>query len=68
MNLPATMTPDEAAVALQLPKATVILLCRRGTLPARKLGRAWRILRSAVPALFSQRQPPPAGTTSEGTP
>ena len=56
MSLPATMTPDEAATALQLPKATVILLCRRGTLPARKLGRAWRILRSALPEMFTQQE------------
>ncbi len=57
MNLPATMTPEEAAAAFQIPKATVILLCRRGTLPAKKLGRAWRILRDAVPAMFTQREP-----------
>ncbi len=53
MNPPETMTLDQAAEALQLPKATVMILCRRGTLPARKLGRTWRILRSALPALFA---------------
>lgn len=68
MNLPATMTPDEAATALQLPKATVILLRRRGTLPARKLGRAWRILRSALPAMFTQQEPAPKASPPETAP
>jgi excisionase family DNA binding protein len=52
MTVPATMTPDEAATALQIPKTTVLALCRRGVLPACKLGRSWRIYRAAIPNLF----------------
>ena len=68
MNPPETMTLDQAAEALQLPKATVMILCRRGTLPARKLGRTWRILRSALPALFARQEPAQPPAASKGPP
>lgn len=39
------MTASEVAELLQLPVSTVYYLARRGELPARRLGRAWRFLR-----------------------
>lgn len=61
-TIPETMTPAEAAAALQLPKATVLSLCRRGVLPARKLGRNWRVYRAGLKDVFAR-----AGTAgSEG--
>jgi excisionase family DNA binding protein len=67
------MTPAQAAEALQLPKNTVLALCRRGVLPARKLGRSWRILRAALSGVFNTAAPAEKTTgrstgTSEGSP
>lgn len=42
------MTASEVAELLQLPVSTVYYLARRGELPARRLGRAWRFLRSRL--------------------
>jgi excisionase family DNA binding protein len=39
------MTAREVADLLHLPVSTVYELARRGELPARRLGRAWRFLR-----------------------
>lgn len=42
------MTASEVAELLQLPVSTVYYLARRGELPGRQLGRAWRFLRSRL--------------------
>jgi excisionase family DNA binding protein len=46
------LTPQQAADILQLPKRTVLDLCRRGTLGAKKLGRRWRIPRASLDKVF----------------
>ncbi len=67
MSFPDTlsMTPQEVATALQLPKSTVMQLCRRGILPARKLGRSWRILRASLRDVFPQQAIAPATGTGQ---
>ncbi len=42
------MTASEIADLLQLPVSTMYYFARRGELPARRLGRTWRFLRSRV--------------------
>src|SRR5262245_9680172 len=55
MAMTEILTPDEASAALKVPRKTVVLLCLRGELVgARKVGRLWRIPRSALEALFSE--------------
>ncbi len=55
------LTPQQVAEVLQLPRRTVLMLCRRGDLGARKLGRLWRIPRDAIRDVFARpaeaRQP-----------
>lgn len=46
------MTASEVAELLHLPVSTVYYLARRGELPARRLGRAWRFLRPRIEQLF----------------
>ena len=46
-------TPDELALALHVPRKTIVALCRTGKLPgARKVGRGWRIPEAAVASFF----------------
>ncbi len=52
MTAPEFLTPQQTAELLQLPKRTVLALCRRGDLGARKLGRLWRIPREAIREAF----------------
>ena len=40
------MTTEEAAVLLRVSSKTVLGLASQGVLPGRKVGRAWRFLRS----------------------
>src|SRR6185312_6076287 len=48
------LTPDEAAVAMKVPRRTVLLMCQRGDLAgARKAGRQWRIPRWCVDSYFA---------------
>lgn len=42
------MTASQVAELLQMPVSTVYYLARRGELPGRRLGRAWRFLRSRL--------------------
>ncbi len=53
MTGPEFLTPNQAAELLQLPRRTVLELCRRGELGARKLGRTWRIPRQAIERVFA---------------
>ncbi len=48
------LTPEQAADVLQLPKRTVLDLCRRGELGAKKLGRRWRIPRESLRTVFER--------------
>ncbi len=67
MSVPDVMTPDEAAKALQLPKSTVLELCRRGILPSRKLGRNWRLLRAGLLEVFDRPPPVRSAAPTEAT-
>lgn len=40
------LTTEEAAVLLRVSRKTVLGLASQGILPGRKVGRAWRFLRS----------------------
>ena len=42
------LTPDEVADILKVSKKTVLRLVHDGTLPAAKVGRAWRFRRQDV--------------------
>ena len=42
------LTAAEAAQLLQVPKTTVYKLAHRGVIPATKIGKHWRFLRSQV--------------------
>ncbi len=53
MTGPEFLTPNQAAELLQLPRRTVLELCRRGELGARKLGRTWRIPREGIERVFA---------------
>jgi excisionase family DNA binding protein len=55
-------TPDELALALHVPRKTIVALCRTGKLPgARKVGRGWRIPEAAVASFFDADLPGVAG-------
>lgn len=47
------LTPDEVANLLKVSKKTVLRLVHDGTLPAAKVGRAWRFHRDDVLALVA---------------
>ncbi|MFM1651819.1 substrate-binding domain-containing protein [Brevibacillus sp. B_LB10_24] len=51
------MTPEEAAAILKLSKFTVYEMIKRGDLPAVKLGRSLRILRSELDNFASGKKP-----------
>ncbi len=42
------LSPDEAAALSGLPRSTIVLLCRRGDIPAAKMGRRWLIREDAL--------------------
>lgn len=47
------MTAREVADLLRMPTSTVYELARRGDLPARRLGRTWRVLRPSLEELLA---------------
>jgi excisionase family DNA binding protein len=47
------MTAREVSDFLKLPVSTVYELARRGEIPARRLGRTWRFLRSRLEELLA---------------
>ena len=48
------MTADEVAEMLRLPISTVYELARRGELPGRRFGRAWRFLRPSIEEMLRE--------------
>lgn len=48
------MTLEEVAAFLKIGEATIYTLTRDGTLPARKVGREWRYLKSEVLAYLKE--------------
>jgi excisionase family DNA binding protein len=48
------LTADEAAALLKVSKKTVLRQARVGDLPAVKVGRSWRFLRSQLLARFGE--------------
>lgn len=51
------LTPEQAAEALQVATETIRRLIRAGKLPAVKIGRQWRIARSAIDAVLRGEAP-----------
>ena len=50
------LSPEDAAAMLKIPRKTFLGLCRRGFVPgAQKIGRHWRVTRSALMSLLSLR-------------
>jgi excisionase family DNA binding protein len=47
------MTAREVAELLRMPTSTVYELARKGVLPASRLGRTWRFLRSRLEELLA---------------
>ena len=56
------LTLVEAAELLLLPRSTVTRLAARGRIPARKVGKQWRFLRSQLTEWIRE-----GGATSTGT-
>ena len=52
-DLPLVLTTKQAAEVLQVHIKTVEAMCRAGDLPARKVGKAWRIRREDLRAYLS---------------
>jgi len=52
------LTADEAATALRITYRGVLGLIHRGELPARKLGRGYRIRRAALDVALTPQAPP----------
>ena len=50
-ELPEILKPDEVAEFLCIHKNTVYKMIKRGELPALRVGRSWRVLRSGLTAL-----------------
>ena len=50
------MTIEEAASFLRVSKNTVYGYVRRGIIPARKIGKVWRLSRVALEAWLSERE------------
>lgn len=42
------MKPSEVATALRMPTQTVLYHLRKGTIPGKKIGTRWLVLRSEV--------------------
>jgi excisionase family DNA binding protein len=51
------LTPEEAAVYLRLNPQTTYRLLRGGQLPGVKIGRQWRIRKTALEAFLDGRAP-----------
>ena len=51
------MTPGEVAEMLRLPLSTVYELARRGVIPGRRFGRAWRFLRPSIEEMLRETEP-----------
>lgn len=58
---PDVMTVEQVAQFLQLPEVTVRQLLRERKLPGRKVGRAWRVLRSELIAWLKETEPDDSG-------
>jgi excisionase family DNA binding protein len=54
---PPVMTTEQAARYLQLNRETVKQLLRTGAIPGLKLGRAWRISKTQLDAVFAGGKP-----------
>jgi len=55
---PEVLTADEAAAALRITYRSVLGLIHRGELPARKLGRGYRIRRAALDVALTPQAAP----------
>jgi excisionase family DNA binding protein len=57
------MAPNEVAEMLRLPLSTVYELARRGDIPGRRFGRAWRFLRPSIEEMLreAERTDKPSG-------
>lgn len=49
------LTVEEAAAKLKVTPVTIYRMARRGKLPAVKVGKAWRISRKKLEALFEPK-------------
>jgi excisionase family DNA binding protein len=59
---------EEVATLLRLPRASVVVLCRRGSLPAVKIARKWLVPRGSLAAFLSPPMPAPREPTPAMTP
>jgi len=57
-DLPSVLTVDEFATAMRVSRDSVERQCRTGKIAAAKVGGAWRIPRSAIPAALVPPPPP----------
>ncbi len=60
------LTVMEAAYELRIGYAATLAAIRRGDLPARKLGRGYRIRRAALDVALTPLAPPSCGPLSRG--
>lgn len=55
MNEDEYLTIDEVAKKLKVAKATVYRMARKGTIPAMKFGKVWRISSKKLAELFENK-------------
>ena len=58
MSQEALLTPSETAAYLKVPVETVWRWCRRGTLPAVKIGKYWRVDKEELDRFIASQTPP----------
>jgi excisionase family DNA binding protein len=54
MDFPEILTVDQAAELLQANRTTVMDYCRAGKIPARKVGKSWRICKEKLMAWMGE--------------
>lgn len=54
-NLEAYLTPEQVAQKLQVTTTTVYRMCRRGEIPAVKIGKSWRISSKKLATLLEPK-------------
>ncbi len=63
--LKPVLTLEEVAECLRVPVAAGLELARKGRLPGRKIGEAWRFSRAAIEAWLSRATPEPEELSEE---
>ena len=66
MSQEALLTPSEVAAYLKVPVQTIWRWCRRGTLPAVKIGKYWRVDKEELGRFIASPKVRPVPREKEG--